>query len=151
MEISWLLGKLLQGCALPVLTQLRISYNTDYNVNSLGRPFPSPEHPIGPCINGVIDCRDQHNPLDGFVIEEGTVPQALAQFYEAMLELMPGQVAPTGLSAFQKVKHLLARQGSKLLGPYFPKGSIEKTQVYLIMSHDSKSHDISFTQLLIRF
>jgi hypothetical protein len=57
---------------------------------------------------------------------------------------MPGQAAPTGLSAFQKVKHLLARQGSKLLGPYFPKGSTEKTQVYLIMSHDSKSLVMSF-------
>ena len=97
----------------------------------------------------MIDCRDQHNPLDGFVIEEGSVPQALAPFYEAMLELMPGQIAPTGLNAFQKVKHLLARQGSKLFGPYFPKGSTEKTQVYLIMSHDSKLPDTTFVLLLI--
>jgi hypothetical protein len=145
------LGKLLWCYAIPVLTELQISYNTDYKVNSVGRPFPSPDHPIGPCINGVIDCRDQHNPLDGFVIEEGTVPQALASFYEAMLEIMPEQVAPKGLNAFQKAKHLLARQGSKLLGPYFSKGSTEKTQVYLIMSHDSKSPDMSFMQLLIRF
>jgi hypothetical protein len=92
----------------------------------------------------VIDCRDQLNPLDGFVLEEGTIPQALAPLYEAMLELMPGQIAPTGLSAFQKVQHLLARQTSKLLGPYFRKGSTEKTQVYLIMSHDSKSPDTGF-------
>ena len=99
----------------------------------------------------MIDCRDQHNPLDGFVIEEGTVPQALATFYEAMLEYMPGQVAPTGLDAFQKVKHLLARQGSKFLGPYFSKGSTEKTQVYLIMSHDSTSSDRFVMQPLIRF
>jgi hypothetical protein len=99
----------------------------------------------------VIDCRDQHNPLDGFVIEEGTAPQALAMFYEAMLENMPGQVAPTGLNAFQKVKHLLARQGSKLLGPYFSKGSTEKTQVYLIMSHDSTSSDRFIMQPLTRF
>jgi hypothetical protein len=84
----------------------------------------------------VIDCRDQLNPLDGFVIEEGTAPQALAPLYEAMLELLPGQT--TELNALQKIKHLLARKGSKLLGPYFPKGSTEKTQVYLIMSHDSK-------------
>jgi hypothetical protein len=99
----------------------------------------------------VIDCRDQQNPLDGFVIEEGSVPHALAPFFEAMLELMPGQVAPTGLNAFQKVKHLLARQGSKLLGPYFPKGSTEKTQVYLIMSHDSQSPVTFFIQPLTKF
>ena len=86
----------------------------------------------------MVDCRDQLNPLDGFVLEEGTVPEALALFYEAMLELMPGRIAPTGLSVFQKVQHLLASQGSKLFGPYCRKGSAEKTQVYLIMSHDSK-------------
>lgn len=126
------------------------SYNTDYNVNSVGRPFPAPERPIGPCITGVIDCRDQLNPLDGFVIEEGTVPLALAQFYQAMLELMPGQIAPTGQSVFQKVESLLARQGSKILGPYFRQGSVEKTQVYLIMSHDSTSPGLSLIWPLIR-
>jgi hypothetical protein len=115
------------------------SYDTNYNVNSLGRSFPPPERPVGPCITGVIDCRDQSNPLDGFVLEEGAVPQALAKFYQAMLEHMPGTVAPAGLSAFEKLQHLLARQGSKLFGPYFPRGSTQKTQVYLIMSHDSKS------------
>ena len=86
----------------------------------------------------MIDCRDQLNPLDGFIIEEGTVPKALAQFYQTMLELMPGKIPPTGLNPFQKVQSLLAREGTKLLGPYFAKGSTEKTQVYLIMSHDSK-------------
>ncbi|KAJ5153414.1 uncharacterized protein N7482_009892 [Penicillium canariense] len=116
---------------------LAFGYNTDYNVNSVGRPFPSPERPIGPCITGVIDCRSQRDPLDGFVIEEGTIPQALAPLFETMLELLPGQIAPRGLGVFEKVKHLLARQGSQLLGPYFRKGSTEKTQVYLVMSHDS--------------
>lgn len=77
--------------------------------------------------------------MDGFVIEEGTVPQALAPLLETMLEHLPKQIAPRGINVLEKLGHLLARQGSKLLGPYFPKGSTEKTQVYLIMSHDSKS------------
>lgn len=87
----------------------------------------------------MIDSRDQLNPLDGFIIEEGTVPQSLSVFYQAMLEQMPGSVAPTGLDAYHKIGSILARFGSKILGPYFSKGSVEKTQVYLIMSHDSKS------------
>ncbi|KAL5350902.1 hypothetical protein ACLOAV_004475 [Pseudogymnoascus australis] len=116
---------------------LAFGYNTNYEVNSMGHPAPLPDHPIGPCINGVIDCRDQLNPLDGFVIEEGSVPQALSPFYQAMLEHMPGSITPTGLSAYQKMQRLLARFGSMILGPYFRKGSVEKTQVYLIMSHDS--------------
>jgi choline dehydrogenase-like flavoprotein len=116
---------------------LAFGYNTEFEANSVGNPAPLPDHPIGPCITGVVDCRDQLNPLDGFVIEEGTVPQSLSNFYQAMLEQLPGAISPTGLSAYQKVESLLARFGSKILGPYFPKGSVEKTQVYLIMSHDS--------------
>lgn len=113
-------------------------YNTDYEVNSMGDPFPSPYHPIGPCINGIIDNRAGHaNPLDGYVIEEGTLPKALAPFLQAMLELLPGSVKPTGEGIFGKFKANLARIGSTFLGPYFRKGAMEKTQVYLIMSHDS--------------
>lgn len=105
----------------------------------MGDPFPSPYHPIGPCINGIIDNRAGHaNPLDGYVIEEGTLPKALAPFLQAMLELLPGSVKPTGEGIFGKFKANLARIGSTFLGPYFRKGAMEKTQVYLIMSHDSE-------------
>jgi len=117
---------------------LAFGYNTDEEVNAIGRQYPSPSKPVGPTITGVVDCREGHkNPLDGFVIEEGTVPKALAPLLQTMLELMPGKNYPTGLSLYEKVKHRLAQQGSRFLGPYFRKGSIEKTQVYLIMSHDS--------------
>jgi len=117
---------------------LAFGYNTDTEVNSIGRQSPSPYKPVGPTITGVIDCREGHdNPLDGFVIEEGAVPAALAPLFQTMLEMMPGNQLPTGETLSQKVKHSLAQQGSRFLGPYFSKGSIEKTQVYLIMSHDS--------------
>jgi choline dehydrogenase-like flavoprotein len=116
---------------------LAFGYNTDDEVNAVGRSYPSPYKPVGPTITGVIDCRDQENPLDGFVIEEGAIPKALAPLIQTMLDMMPGKRYPEGLSAFEKVKHVLASQGSRFLGPYFSKGSIEKTQVYLIMSHDS--------------
>lgn len=97
----------------------------------------------------MIDCRDQLNPLDGFVIEEGTVPRSLSVFYQAMLEQMPGSTAPTGLDAYHKMESVLARLGSKFLGSYFSKGSVEKTQVYLIMSHDSKSSQLLPLHLLM--
>lgn len=117
---------------------LAFGYNTDTEVNAIGRAYPSPYNPVGPTITGVIDCRDiSDNPLDGFVIEEGAVPKALAPLFQTMLEMMPGNQYPQGYNLFAKVKHVLAQQGSRFLGPYFKKGSIEKTQVYLIMSHDS--------------
>ncbi|KAI8952433.1 glucose-methanol-choline oxidoreductase [Xylaria longipes] len=117
---------------------LAFGYNTDHEVNAIGRKFPSPYHPIGPCITGIIDNRKGHeNPLDGYVIEEGTVPGAFAPFMQALLDFMPGNIEPEGESLYQRVQANLARAGSFFLGPYFRKGAIERTQVYLIMSHDS--------------
>lgn len=115
-------------------------YNTDHEVNSIGRNHPSPYHPIGPCITGIIDNRGGHvNPEDGYVIEEGTIPRALAPFMQAMLELLPGAIEPKADTTVEKLKANLARAGTFFFGPYFRKGAIEKTQVFLIMSHDSKS------------
>lgn len=117
---------------------LAFGYNTDEEVNAIGRSYPSPYKPVGPTITGVIDRRKNHeNALDGFVIEEGAVPKALAPLFQTMLELMPGNQYPRGQTLLEKFRHVLAQQGSRFLGPYFRKGSIERTQVYLIMSHDS--------------
>ncbi|KAF3760304.1 FAD/NAD(P)-binding domain-containing protein [Cryphonectria parasitica EP155] len=122
---------------------LAFGYNTDHTVNSIGRPFPSPYNPVGPCITGIIDNREGHaNPLDGYVIEEGTVPKALAPFFQAMLDMMPGSISSEeGITA--KAQASLARWGSRILGPYFKDGAIERTQVYLIMSHDSNQAVLS--------
>lgn len=54
-------------------------------VNSMGTPSPVPERPVGPTITGVIDCRQQANPLDGFVIEEGAIPGPLVPVLQKML------------------------------------------------------------------
>lgn len=117
---------------------LAFGYNTGEEVNAIGRSHPSPYRPVGPTITGIIDRRkDSENALDGFVIEEGAVPEALALLFQTMLELMPGNQYPKGETILEKVKHVLAQQGSRFLGPYFKTGSIERTQVYLIMSHDS--------------
>lgn len=117
---------------------LAFGYNTQEEVNAIGRQYPSPYKPVGPTITGIIDNRGDHdNPLDGFVIEEGAIPKALAPLFQTMLELMPGNQFPTGQSLLEKVKHSVAQTGSRFLGPYYSKGSIERTQVYLVMSHDS--------------
>jgi choline dehydrogenase-like flavoprotein len=122
---------------------LAFGYNTDTEVNAIGRQYPSPYKPVGPTITGVIDCRDQDNPLDGFVIEEGAVPEALAPLIQTMLELMPGNQVPQGQGLVEKFKHVLSQQGSRFLGPYFSKGSIERTQTYLVMSHDSNQASLT--------
>ena len=56
-----------------------------------------------------------------------------------MLDLMPGKTEDENETFAQKTQAALARYGSRFLGPYFKKGAVERTQVYLVMSHDSKT------------
>jgi len=77
------------------------------------------------------------NPLDGFVIQEGAIPRALAPLFQMMLEHMPGSIRPAGESCTERIRSKAARLGSKLFGPYLQRGAVDKTQVYLVMSHDS--------------
>ncbi|KAL2197648.1 hypothetical protein P885DRAFT_35367 [Corynascus similis CBS 632.67] len=123
---------------------LAFGYNTDERTNILGREKPSPYNPIGPTITSVIDCREgNENPLNGFVIEEGAIPHALTPFFQAMLDLMPGKKDPENDTLLEKTQAALARYGSRFLGPYFRKGAVEKTQVYLVMSHDTNQAILS--------
>ncbi|KAM0248026.1 hypothetical protein ACHAQJ_009631 [Trichoderma viride] len=115
---------------------LGFAYNTDYEANCLAHPYATPERPVGPCITSVLDLRDQKNPLEGFVIEDCAVPQALSPLVIPILEYLPDQVKPSYYFVQACVK-AATRLGSKVFGPYFPKGSVSRTGVYLIMSHDS--------------
>ncbi|KAL1897428.1 hypothetical protein Sste5346_004165 [Sporothrix stenoceras] len=122
---------------------LAFGYNTEHLTNAVGRAHPSPYHPIGPTITGIIDNRDTNNPLDGYVIEEGTVPHALARFFQTMLDVMPGSIPCRDETLVQRSQSMLARWGSRLMGPYFRQGAVERTQVYLVMSHDSNQAVLS--------
>ncbi|KAK3308576.1 uncharacterized protein B0T15DRAFT_111319 [Chaetomium strumarium] len=134
LEMSDMVGQNMSGNG----DMLAFGYNTRETANAVGRENPSPYNPIGPTITSVIDCREGHdNPLDGYVIEEGAIPHALSHFFQAMLDLMPGKREPKNESIVEKTQAALARYGSRFLGPYLKNGAAERTQVYLIMSHDS--------------
>jgi hypothetical protein len=125
---------------------LAFGYNTDYEVNSMARTHPDPAAPVGPTITGIIDCRDQENPLDGFVIEEGAVPAALVSTLQALMENMPGKIYPKQLGPLQRFRHFMSRQQSRVFGPYSGGGSVQRTQVYLIMSHDSNQASLTLNE-----
>lgn len=59
------------------------------------------------------------------------------RFLQALLEVMPGSRDPTRQSWMQWVGSGLASAKSWIFGPYVPGGALEKTEVYLVMSHDS--------------
>src|SRR5436305_1899016 len=90
------------------------SYNTKHEANGLGRVSPNPDKPIGPTITGVIDCRKQQNPLDGFVIEEGAITEALVPVLQTMLESLPGKIIPQPYTLKDRLMHLIARRQSKI-------------------------------------
>ncbi|RAL05213.1 FAD/NAD(P)-binding domain-containing protein [Aspergillus ibericus CBS 121593] len=115
---------------------LGFGYNTDHQANCIARPEPTPDRPVGPCITSVLDLRDQKNPLDGFVVEDCAVPYALAPLMFGMMEYLPDMRRPK-YNPVETITKLVARMKGKLLGPYFSEGSVQKTAVYLIMSHDS--------------
>ncbi|KAF7342089.1 FAD/NAD(P)-binding domain-containing protein [Mycena venus] len=119
---------------------LSFGYNTDEIVNGVGSEHPSTATPCGPTITGVIDNRGPEtspNVLDGYVIEEGAIPQALAPIIQAMLEILPGKEYPDPFSATERLRHLFSATKSRFLGPYSEGGSVNRMQTYLIMSHDS--------------
>ncbi|KAK2747221.1 ERAD-associated protein [Onygenales sp. PD_40] len=116
---------------------LAFGYNTDFEVNAMGRAKGNPKNPVGPTVTGVIDCRDQPNPLEGFIIEDGAVPEALVRGLHWQLMMTPGKVYPGNRSMLNKIQKVLAAGKSAILGPYTRGGSMQNTQVYLVMSHDS--------------
>ncbi|KAJ7248149.1 hypothetical protein B0H12DRAFT_727764 [Mycena haematopus] len=116
---------------------LSFGYNTDEIVNGIGNEHPSTSTPPGPTITGVIDCRTSPNALDGYVIEEGAIPQALAPIIQAMLDVLPEKEYPDPFTATERLRHLFSATKSRFLGPYSEGGSVNRMQTYLIMSHDS--------------
>ncbi|KAH7127272.1 hypothetical protein EDB81DRAFT_907420 [Dactylonectria macrodidyma] len=121
---------------------LGFGYNTDFEANCMAHPDPTPDRPVGPCITSVLDLRDKRNPLEGFVIEDCAVPLALGPFMIPILEYLPDPIRPLYNAAREAAKDA-ARLGSKLLGPYSPQGSVARTEVYLIMSHDSSQGSLT--------
>lgn len=119
---------------------LAFGYNTDDVANAVGRQTPPKDdmaRPVGPTITGVIDMRDTKDVLDGFVLEEGAVPQVLGRFLQTMLEITPGKVYPTEKGGkYDRLRKFFARTETRIMGPYYPGCSVNRTQIYLIMSHD---------------
>jgi hypothetical protein len=55
---------------------------------------------------------------------------------QTLFEAMPGKVYPK-LSSARVLRGLGTRLQSRLFGPYTKGGSVNRTQTYLLMSHDS--------------
>jgi hypothetical protein len=74
------------------------------------------------------------------VVEDCAIPQALSPIMFSMMEHLPTSRLNSTDNMFETITKASSRMKGKLLGPYFADGSVQKTAVYLIMSHDSKHY-----------
>jgi cholesterol oxidase len=113
------------------------SYNSDHEVNGVGWGHRNNGEigPVGPCITGIIDDRDQSDLEQGMVIEEGAIPGALAdQLPLSFVAVARASGIDTDPGLADRIRELAREQESLLLGPY--RGAVRNTQTYLVMSHD---------------
>jgi len=116
---------------------LAFAFNNDVPINGIGVGAPpvADTGPVGPCISGLIDLRDTDKLEDGMVIEEGSIPSALAPVLPALFTVGADKL---GVDTDKGVIDFLAerarRRQSLLFGAY--QGAVNRTQTYLVMSHD---------------
>lgn len=116
---------------------LAFAFDCDRPIHGIGFGTHKPGElpPVGPCITGIIDLRDTKDVRQGFVIEEGSIPGALAPLLPASFAML-GRLEGVQMadSATAKVVERLKAAESLLLGSY--RGAIDNTQTYLVMAHD---------------
>ena len=133
LQVSNMLGQRMTGNG----DVLGFGYNGNQPINGIGfgHRAPSTMKPVGPCITGIIDLREQPVLTDGMVIEEGSIPGALGASLPIGLSaacLLDGQEEKPGV--LERAEQVIREQDSLILGPYH--GAVHNTQTYLIMSHD---------------
>ncbi|CAG8760699.1 28712_t:CDS:2, partial [Racocetra persica] len=97
-----------------------------------------PNGPVGPCITGIIDMRQSGDSVhDGYVIEEGVCPAALATILKTLLKTtdVRDKDKPTNITFGESFSKFLREISS--LSNY--QGAMANTQTYLIMSHDDNT------------
>ncbi len=114
---------------------LAFGYNTEQKINGVGFGNRPLDEPVGPCISGIIDMREQPRLDNGMVIEEGSIPGALAHFLPetfATAGRVLGKDTDEGLG--DRLKEKLREAESLAHGAYT--GAVRNTQTYLVMTHD---------------
>lgn len=115
---------------------LAFAYNCDRQIRGIGFAGRDPQtmEDAGPCITGLLDLRG--GALDeGMVIEEGSLPGALAPVLAGAFAAgskLAGEDMDSGLADFAAEK---AREIASILGGAYS-GAIDNTLTYLVMAHD---------------
>jgi len=116
---------------------LGFGYNTDREINGIGYGSHQPQgrEKVGPCITSVIDLREQPQLEQGMVIEEGSIPGAIASLLPVGLEGAEVLGGNRPQSLYETIS-MKKREVESLVGGAYV-GAIRNTQTYLIMTHDN--------------
>ncbi|WP_440056464.1 GMC family oxidoreductase N-terminal domain-containing protein (plasmid) [Pseudoalteromonas sp. T1lg65] len=116
---------------------LAFGYNCDEPINGIGfgSHDPKSKHPVGPCITSAIDFRTDSNAQSKMIIEEGSLPGAIAGILPDTLQTTAGIFGhDTDTGLLDDISEQGRIWQSKLRGAYY--GATNNTQTYLVMSHD---------------
>jgi cholesterol oxidase len=135
---------------------LGFAYNSEHVINGIGDGARDPKHqpPVGPCITGIIDMRKQPVLDNSMVIEEGSIPGALADLMPAAFaaveasEELVGAAIPRACPPLEKIEAAGRELESLALGPY--RGAVHNTQTYLVMTHDGSDGEMYLDQDRLR-
>ncbi|KAJ5823412.1 hypothetical protein N7447_005752 [Penicillium robsamsonii] len=151
LRMSPLVGKNLSGNG----DLLIFGYNGGANINGIARE--SSHAPPGPTVTAMIDNRvadPLKNPLSGFVIQDGCIPEMFNPIIQIMLTLqtMKSQALCCLFNPREQTRKIIASLRSLLFGPYAHNGALQRTSTYLVMSHDSNEATLTLKgdQLYLR-
>lgn len=124
---------------------LAFGYMQKHRVNGVGRGSckddPSNPSPVGPTITGTISINHNQDVTESTLIEEGSVPGAIACIFHELATTM------ATVSQLSNWSYRGARQQNPAVDPLVlqPKG-LGNTQTLLAMGHDSASGELNFDE-----
>jgi cholesterol oxidase len=116
---------------------LGFGYNTDQEINGIGfgDHHPAGREKVGPCITSIIDMRHQPVLDEGMVIEEGSIPGAVAALLPAGLEAAAALCGNHPRDFYEAI--CMKKRELETLTSGGQAGALHNTQTYLIMARDN--------------
>jgi cholesterol oxidase len=114
---------------------LGFAYGTAERLGAVGRgDAVDPRDPVGPCITSVIDIRGTGGLDEGLVIEEGTIPGAVAPLLALPMAMNAQISACDGLPLAVRAQRALAEIVRS--ADVTDAGALAYMQTFLVMGHD---------------
>ncbi len=117
---------------------------SDNEINGVGHGhrLGDPEKPVGPCITGMIDFHDRQNPKERMMIQEGSIPGALAPLLPPLFALTEALRKPEKQAAPEQQESVFRSFIEKArVWDCWREGDYDKAprhiQTYLAMGHDN--------------